>query len=134
MRKLEIEGLLGLLRFKRYSNVHALKSSDYTNKTPIQKQLLEIIFKITKYPGKETRTNISILANLNIRKTQVSFQNLRSKHNQTSKGAKEIQNAEKQVEIDVEALFSIYTDIREGKPVRIKNKNDLTNFIKNNKI
>ncbi|KAL6120660.1 hypothetical protein NUSPORA_02574 [Nucleospora cyclopteri] len=109
MGLLEIEGFLGLLKLRRAETINAYSECIYTNKTPKQKKVLDEIFEITPYPGKQTRNNVSILLNLSNRKVQVYFQNLRMHMKKVPGNQPRL--SEKGFEIDVEKIYQIFQSV-----------------------
>lgn len=106
----EIECILGLLKFRRDKNVFSYSENTYTIKTQLQKMLLVEVFRIEKYPGKNTRLNLSILTNLSLRRVQVYFQNLRMNMKKTQRGKKLLASFRKAGEIAVDRVYCVFIE------------------------
>lgn len=77
IRKRNIQAVLGLLKIKSKEN-----ESDYKNfriqKNEFQKNVLKDVFKLTKFPSKQTRDDLALLLNHTNRGIQIWFQNQRN--------------------------------------------------------
>ncbi|ORD93783.1 HD4 [Enterospora canceri] len=108
MQNIEIEAYLGLLKLKRETVIMAYSENCYINKTELQRLLLNSVFRLIKYPGRNTRYNLSILLNLSLRRVQVYFQNLRMNLKKTTRGSRRLLENKKPVEMEIGILFSIF--------------------------
>lgn len=112
-RKRNIQGLLGLLKMK-----NEYGDAEYKNfrvqKNEFQRKILKDVYKLTKFPSKQTRDDLALLLNHTNRGIQIWFQNQRnsredktgnrSDSNQTTDSS---DNKPKKATVDISVLIDI---------------------------
>ena len=76
VRKRNIQAVLGLLKMKNALNENEGKSMRI-QKNDFQKKILKEVYKLTKFPSKQTREDLALLLNHTNRGIQIWFQNQR---------------------------------------------------------
>lgn len=113
IRKRNIQAVLGLLKMKSRET-----DSDYKSfriqKNEFQKNVLKDVFKLTRFPSKQTRDDLALLLNHTNRGIQIWFQNQRNSreekedHNSSeSKSLTEKTGKSKRGTIDILTLVDI---------------------------
>lgn len=85
IRKRNIQAVLGLLKIKYRDN-----ENDYRNfriqKNEFQKNVLKDVFRLTRFPSKQTRDDLALLLNHTNRGIQIWFQNQRNNRDEKDDG------------------------------------------------
>lgn len=106
----EADAILGLLLLQSNAAIRREEEEGYKYKTELQLEMLNRVFKITKYPSTETRENIAILLKTTTRRVQIWFQNARQ-------AIKEENNILKNIQLDSEnESVDEYADIIRSVP------------------
>ena len=76
-KKKNVQAILGLLKMKTYKQSESVKHAR-SQKNGFQRNVLNDIFKITRFPSKQTRDDLALLLNHTSRGIQIWFQNQRN--------------------------------------------------------
>lgn len=112
VRKRNIQGLLGLLKMKNEYGYNESKTYR-VQKNEFQRKILKDVYKITKFPSKQTRDDLALLLNHTNRGIQIWFQNQRnskddkSKRQNDSHDTSESEEKPKKTTIDMSILIDI---------------------------
>lgn len=111
-RKRNLQAVLGLLKMKNNENSVSFRNMRI-QKNDFQKNVLREVFKLTRFPTKQTRDDLALLLNHTNRGIQIWFQNQRNnrdwsdeeRHGQGRNSSKDMKN--KHGNIDIMALIDI---------------------------
>ncbi|KAI5150959.1 hypothetical protein ENBRE01_1804 [Enteropsectra breve] len=73
-----IEAVMGLLKMKSVRETGTPKTQHRTQRSEYQKSVLREVYKITRFPSRETREDLALLLNNTERNIQIWFQNQRN--------------------------------------------------------
>lgn len=107
IRKRNIQAVLGLLKMRGMD-----KEADSKNfriqKNDFQKSVLRDVYKITRFPSKQTREDLALLLNHTNRGIQIWFQNQRNNRDECKTGSAEDRNGKtKRGTLDIMTLIEI---------------------------
>ncbi len=109
IKKHNMQAILGLLKIKN-NKTNEDNKNFRIQKNEFQRNVLNEVFKLTKFPSKQTRDDLALLLNHTNRGIQIWFQNKRNskycKHNSLKKSIDK-QLKTKHIEIDILTLIEI---------------------------
>lgn len=111
VRKRNLQGLLGLLKMKNEFGDNDCRSYR-VQKNDFQRRILKDVYRLTKFPSKQTRDDLALLLNHTNRGIQIWFQNQRNSKEDRSNRLSESQTSEstqrpKKATIDIAVLIDI---------------------------